>query len=193
MFKAEFDSLNEEVSNLKSAISNEVAAGYNKLTGRNKKRQYIYLAGNISENPETYAWRDQFIDILSDVPNVIIINPCASKFNQNMKGSSNNGLDFVRRAKKISHKLLRPKDYQLIKMCSVMVTHLGFVSPEKPLIGTLHEMVWAHDIFYIPLLAITNNEDNAYTNHPWIDECCSAKVETVEEAAELIRDFFLGY
>jgi len=193
MFKAEFDHLNEEVSNLKSAISNEVVVGYNKLTGRNKKRQYIYLAGNISENPETYAWRERFTELLSYVPNIIIINPCASKFNQEMKGSSKDGLEFVRRAKKISQKLLRSKDYQLIKICSVMVAHLGLTKPEKPLIGTIQEMTWAHDVFYIPIIGITNGEDNAYTNHPWIDECCSAKVETEEEAAEIIRTFFLDY
>lgn len=193
MFKPEFDNLNEEVSNLKSAVRNEVMSGYNRITGRNKKRHYIYLAGNINEDNRTYEWREKFTEMLSDQPRVIVINPCANKFNQSMKNATTNGLDFTRRAKEISQRLLRAKDYQLIKICSVMVAHLGLTHPEKPMVGTIQELTWAHDVFYIPVVGILGGEDNVYTNHPWIDECCSAKVDTVEEAAEIIRTFFLDY
>lgn len=159
----------------------------------NKKRHYIYLAGNISEDPRTYEWREKFVSALADEQRVVTINPCANKFNQGMKNASKSGLEFTRRAKELSQRILRAKDYQLVKICSVIVAHLGYSSKEKPMIGTIQELTWARDVFYIPVIGITGGEDNIYTNHPWIDECCSAKVETVEEAVEIIKTFFLDY
>lgn len=160
---------------------------------KKKKRHYIYLAGNISEDNRTYEWREKFTKLMNDEPNAVIINPCANKFNQGMKNATPDGMAFIKEAVKRSQKILRAKDYQLIKICSLVVAHLGYVGDKKPLIGTIQELVWAHDVFYTPVIAIRNNEDNAYTNHPWIDECCSAKVETVEEAVSMVKDFFLEF
>lgn len=161
-----------------------------------KKANYIYLAGNISDDPRTYEWREEFTELLTkERANglVRIVNPCANKFNQNIKGFGKDGLEFTKEAKNRSQKLLRAKDYQLIKMCNVMIAHLGLVSPEKPMIGTVQELTWAADVFYMPVIGITEGVDNAYTNHMWIDECCSAKVETVAEAVFLVKEFFLEY
>jgi hypothetical protein len=160
---------------------------------RKKKRHYIYLAGNISENNRTYEWREEFTEYMKSEPNAVIINPCANKFNQGMKNATPDGLSFIKEAVKRSQKILRAKDYQLIKISSLVVAHLGFVTANKPLIGTIQELTWAHDIFYTPIIGVTSGEDNAYTRHPWIDECCSAKVETVEEAANMVKDFFLEF
>ena len=157
----------------------------------NKKRSYVYLAGNINENPKTYEWREEFTELMGNDPNVVIVNPCANNFNKNMRASGRDGLDFVKEAVKRSQKILRAKDYQLVKMCSAMVVNLCFSNPEKPMIGTIQELVWAHDIFYTPVIAITNGEDSIYTRHPWVDECCSAKVETVADAVEMFKTFFL--
>jgi len=158
-----------------------------------KKRHYIYLAGNISEDNRTYEWREDFEKLMKDVPNVVVVNPCANKFNQGMKNATKSGLAFTKEAKKRSQKILRAKDYQLVKMCSVIVVNLELVGIEKPLIGTVQELTWASDIFYLPVIAITGGVDNIYTHHPWIDECCSAKVDTVEESVEMIKTFFLEY
>lgn len=158
-----------------------------------RKRHYIYLAGNISEDQRTYQWRDTFTELVSDEPLIMVVNPCSNNFNQKMKKGPKDGLEFVKEAKKRSQKILRAKDYQLIKMCSVVVVNLELVHPSKPLVGTIQELCWAKDIFYVPTLAITGKERNVYTTHPWIDECCSAKVETVEESVQLVRDFFLDY
>ena len=160
---------------------------------KDKKRNYVYLAGNINENPATYEWREKFTKLMSDESNVVVINPCANRFNQAIKGSGKDGLEFTKEAVRRSQKILRAKDYQLVKMCSAVVVNLGFSNPEKPMIGTIQELVWAHDVFYTPVIAITQGEDTIYTTHPWVDECCSAKVETVEEAAEMFKTFFLEY
>lgn len=158
-----------------------------------KKRQYVYLAGNISGDNRTYEWREKFIELVKDEPNVVVINPCANKFNQGMKNATKDGLAFVKEAVKRSQKILRAKDYQLVKICSAIVVNLELHDVNRPMIGTVQELAWAHDIFYVPVIAITGKEDNIYTTHMWMDECCSAKVETVEEAAEMIKTFFLEY
>jgi hypothetical protein len=158
-----------------------------------KKKNYIYLAGNISEDNRTYEWRDEFTEIMKDEPDVVIVNPCGNRFNQGIKNFKGDGLEFTREAVKRSQKLLRAKDYQMIKMCNVMVAHLGIVTPKKPMIGTVQELAWAADVFYIPVIALTEGEENVYTHHPWIDECVSAWCLGVEDAANLVKEFFLEY
>ena len=158
-----------------------------------KKRNYVYLAGAISEDERTYLWREKFTDIIGEDRRVIIVNPCANKFNQGMKNVGDDGMEFTKEARKRSQGILRAKDYQLVKMCNAIVVNLALWSPEKPMIGTIQELTWAHDVFYVPVIAITEGVDNIYTTHPWVLECCSAKVETVEEAAQMFKTFFLEY
>lgn len=161
--------------------------------GLGKKKNYIYLAGNISEDPRTYEWREEFTEIMENEPDVVIVNPCGNRFNQAIKNFDGDGLEFTREAVRRSQKLLRAKDYQMVKMCNVMVAHLGLVNEMKPMIGTVQELDWANLIFYIPVIALTEGADNIYTNHPWIDECVSAWCVSVEDAANLVKEFFLEY
>lgn len=158
-----------------------------------KKRNYIYLAGQINANPKTYEWREKFTKLMEHESGVVVVNPCANKFNQLMRNGSKNGVEFAREAMRRSQKILRAKDYQLVKMCNLIVVHLCFSTPEKPMVGTLQELTWARDIFNIPTIGITEGEESIYTTHPWIDECISAKVKTVEDAVEMVKNFFLEY
>lgn len=160
---------------------------------KEKKKHYIYLAGNISEDNRTYEWRERFTELMSDEPKVIVVDPCKNKFNQAMKNAAESGMAFTREAKKRSQRILRSKDYQMVKISSVIVVNLELNSKEKPMIGTMMELAWARDIFYVPVIAITGGVENIYTTHPWVDECCSAKVNTVEEAVDTIKTFFLDY
>lgn len=158
-----------------------------------KKRNYVYLAGNINEDIRTYEWRDKFTELVKDEDRIVVVNPCKNQFNQSLINSATNGLDFTRNAVKKSQRILRAKDFQLVKMCNIVVVNLYLVSKQKPMVGTIMELAWSRDIFYTPVIGITNGEENIYTMHPWIDECCSAKVETIEEAAETVKFFFLDY
>ena len=158
-----------------------------------KKRHYIYLAGNISDDVRTYEWREKFTELVGDDYRLVIVDPCKNKFNQSMKGADEKGLEFAKEAKKRSQKILRAKDYQLVRMCSVIVVNLELHDPNRPMVGTVMELAWSRDVFYVPVIAITGGVENTYTMHPWIDECCSAKVETVEEAADTVKTFFLDY
>jgi hypothetical protein len=158
-----------------------------------KKRSYIYLAGNISEDTRTYEWREQFTKLINGDERVVVVNPCANSYNQHMKGVGKNGLEFTKEVAKRSQKILRAKDFQLVKMSSLVIVNLELNNPEKPMIGTVQELTWARDIFYTPVIAITGGIQNIYTMHPWIEECCSAKVGTVEEAVDMVKTFFLEY
>lgn len=176
------------------------------------KDRYIYLAGNISEDPKTFEWREEFTSKLINSMEPItlssvtkpsdrlstlkynklhIVNPCSNKFENKIKDSTESGLEFTKIITNASQKILRSRDYKLIKDCDLLVVHLGYNSKEKPMIGTVQELTWAHDVFYIPVIAITGGEDNIYTRHPWIDECCSAKVETIDDAVNFMLDFFI--
>ena len=156
-----------------------------------KKRQYIYLAGNISEDSRTYEWRAKFTELVAEM-NVVVLDPCKNIFNQKLRRFKR-GDNFLSAAIERSQQILRPKDYQLIRISSVVVGNLGLVSPDKPMIGTVQEYTWAHDIFYIPIISITMGETNIYTQHPWMVECSSAMVDTVEEAVEILETFFVDY
>ncbi len=157
-----------------------------------KKKHYVYLAGSISSDPETYDWRERFIKGTEGY-NLEVFNPCANKFSQAMRTVGGSDLNHIQEAKKRSHYILRAKDYQMVKVCSVVVANLSIAAEKKPMIGTMMELAWARDIFYVPVIAIIGDTPNPYTSHPWVDECCSAKVTTVEDAIDTLETFFLDY
>jgi hypothetical protein len=163
------------------------------MSKEGKKRNYVYLAGQINENPDTYEWRERFTKLVAKEPGIVVVNPCANRWNKSMRGEGKDGFEFVKRAARQSQRILRAKDYQMVKMSNVMVVHLGFSTPEKPMVGTIQELAWANDIFYTPVIAILSGKNDTYSTHPWIDECCSAKVNTVEEAVDMLKLFFLDY
>lgn len=173
---------------------------HNMMNVSTKKSNYVYLAGNISQDTRTYKWRED-VEFLTREERlyhkIVIVNPCGNKFDQNMKDVDGGSLEFIKEAKKRSQHLLRAKDYKMINICNVMIVNLELTSPERPLIGTVQELCWAHDVFGIPVIAIVGTEEsqtnNPYVQHPWIDECCSAKVQTVEEAVDMLKMFFLDY
>jgi hypothetical protein len=153
----------------------------------------IYLAGNISQDPRTYEWREAIADLLKEEEEVSIVDPCRNRFNQGLRGGweGKDGLAFAKKAVRQSQHLLRPKDYQMIKGCNLMVVNLALSDPDKPMLGTIQELTWAHDIFYIPIIGITEGVENIYTMHSWINSILSAKAVTVNNAVTLIQKFFL--
>jgi len=162
-----------------------------------KKRNYVYLAGAISEDDRTYLWREKFTKLIGEDRRVVIVNPCANKFNQDMRRVGNDGIEFIKEAMKRSQSLLKYKDYQLVKMVNVIVVNLELYSPEKPLIGTIFELDWADMVLKIPVIAVCGPKEtqgnNPYVQHSWVLDCCKSRVETVEEAAEKFKTFFLEY
>lgn len=150
----------------------------------------IYLAGNISKDPQTYLWRQEITQKLSGAP-VEMVDPCRNGFNQLMRNNRDGGLAFTQEAARLSQNLLRPKDYKLIEGCDLMVVNLAVVDISKPLIGTITEMAWAHDIFYMPIIGIMPGTPNIYSTHPWVIGILSAQTYDIAGAVNLIQNFFI--
>ena len=155
----------------------------------------VYLGGNISQSEETYLWRDKVEELVADQPQIIPINPCASKYNQVMrevnKGralTDEEGQLYTKEAQQATRGLLPVKDYALLKTCDINLVNLTINTPGRPMIGTVFEMAWCKDVFKIPCIGITGGPDfeSPYTEHPFIKYALEAEVATVEEAIELI-------
>jgi len=151
------------------------------------KRQFVYLMGNISPNEQTYLWREIFTDLMKYDP-VVILNPCNNEYNQELRHVR----AFQRRAEimKNSQLLLRPKDYQMLKIASVAVWNTNYDDPARPSIASIVEHTWCVDIFNIPVILIACKE-NPFTFHSWIIGYSAARVKNVEEAVRMVRRYFL--
>lgn len=165
----------------------------------------LYLAGNITDDPKTFIWRENIENKLKDHTEeglIRIENPANTEFDKELRNGKISGdlgsvkkQDFgneMMRAKvKQSQFIFRAKDYQIIKQTTVMIANLHIIDEKRPIVGTIQEFVWAHDIFYIPIIGIMGDYSNIYCNHPWMLECLSTKVKDEHEATELILDFFV--
>lgn len=169
---------------------------HNHARQNTKKPHYVYLGGSISSDPKTYQWREEFKSLMKKetlMMKLQTLDPCANRFNQKLQTQFDTPITFMNRVAKISQHILRPKDYQLLKISSIMVVHLGLFEQVKPLIGTIQELAWANDIFKIPVIAFDEGILNPYMKHPWIDICCSMKVKTLANVCQVIRQFFLEF
>jgi len=150
-----------------------------------KKR--IYLAGNISADPKTYEWREKVTQLLSE--NYQIMNPAANQFNKDLLSKGVNDPEkFKKMAIKKSQHILIAKDHQLVQDADIILVNLAINTPDKPLLGTIYELAWAW-MYRKPVIAIVG--DNWYCKHPFVVSTLSGTADTVEEAVDLIKYFFV--
>lgn len=205
--------LNTKIDNL----ADEVA----KLK-KGKKRNHVYLAGSISRDVRTYEWREEFERLMEGDPNFVVVNPCKNRFNQSLRDYDGDNTAFIKEAVARSQGILKPKDYQLIKMCNIIVVNLEVYVPSKSPLGTVFEGCWARDDFNIPVIGIEGNArnwnpptkeervkiaqeysmtgnvdiipmENIYVKHPWINDVVSAWVKTTKDAVDFVKEFFGEY
>ena len=161
------------------------------------KRHYIYLAGNISDDPETYHWRERFEDYIDDLNQMLVehgmaeddcfvcMNPCDNAFNAKWKENIN----ILRHEPSAHLGLLMPKDFHMIKIASIIVVNLHLWTPEKPMFGSIVEMVWTYrDIK--PIVGIIGDGESPYVKHKWSQDMSSTHVKDEKEAALVIGEFF---
>lgn len=161
------------------------------------KRHYIYLAGNISDNPETYLWRERFTQECEKRNlNLGILNPCGNTFNQGLRpdGEKKGEIGLFERVRSTRGKgVLALKDFNMVKISTIIVANLAVVDADKPMIGTVVELTWAYDL-KIPVIAIvdeTFNWGKLYSRHPFMDRFISERVADEIEAVNIIEDFFI--
>ena len=149
------------------------------------KRHFIYLAGNISDDPETYEWRERFRQIIEG-DYFVCMDPCDNPFNQDHKEEIN----ILRHDPSDHLGILMPKDYHMVKIASIFVANLELWTTEKPMIGTIVEHSWAYYDFKMPIIQIIGDGSSPYARHQWLRQMASARVPDEKEAAEVIRYFF---
>ncbi len=145
----------------------------------------IYLAGNISSNPETYEWREKATKLLTGYK---ILNPAANKFNEALiKQHEGDSSGFTREAIKKSQHILIIKDFNLVQSVDIILVNLQLITPDKPPVGTIFELAWGW-LLKKPIVAIVG--DNLYCIHPFPTATFSATVDNLEDACKLIKEFF---
>ncbi len=189
---------------------------------KTKKRNHVYLAGSISKDIRTYQWREEFEDLMAGDPNFVVVNPCKNQFNHSLRDYKGDNTAFIREAVKRSQGILKPKDFQLINMCNIMIVNFDIYVPSKQPLGTVFECCWARDVLNMPLIGIegdarnwsppTKEErlkiaqeyietgsvdhipmENIYVKHSWIDDAVSAWVKTVPDSVNFVKEFFGEY
>lgn len=155
----------------------------------------IYLAGNITKDIRTFQWRKDFTELIYDEfyrDDIEIINPANTEFDKRlMNGHYKTTKQSLKQKNIKSQNIFRAKDYQLIKNSDIVVVNLDIIDMERPLVGTIQELAWCKDIFYIPTIGIVGDSKNIYCNHTWINECLSARVKTVEDAIVFISEYLI--
>ncbi|GAG25262.1 unnamed protein product [marine sediment metagenome] len=155
------------------------------------KRQFIYLAGNISKDNRTYQWREVFADLMKHDP-VVILNPCDNAFNRQYRELHRMELeDEACKLVKDSQGILRLKDFQMVKIASVVVMNLVLFELDRPMVGTIVEHTWAVDVLNVPIIGIVGDGKGPYSEHSWLTRPLAAMVEDIEEAVYVIRRYFL--
>ncbi|MCK5318778.1 MAG: hypothetical protein KAJ55_12750 [Anaerolineales bacterium] len=161
-------------------------------------KEVIYLAGNISDDPETYHWRERFEDYIDDLNKDLIergvtdedvfscLNPCNNAFNEEWKEKIN----IMRHSPSDHLGLLMPKDFHMIKRATIIVTNFALWTTEKPMVGSIFEGGWADVVFRLPHIQIVGDESSPYTRHQWVQDIASTKVRDEREAVLTIAYFF---
>lgn len=164
-------------------------------------QEYIYLAGNISNDDETYHWRERFEDYMKDINQDLrqrgvvpyghddvfhCLNPCNNAFNEEFK----NNINILRTDPSEHLGILPTKDYWMVKRATIIVANLALWTPDKPMMGTLFEEGWADWIFRMPNIQIVGDESSPYTQHIFVKKAASARVYDAKEAAQVIAYFF---
>lgn len=160
---------------------------------RNTKKHYVYLSGSISSNIDTFNWRLEFEqEIEKRKLDIVVINPCRSKFDQIMFSKLKTGkVDFNKESKKIPAGVLKRKDRQQVRISSLVVVNLAIHDPNRPIVGTIYELAWADEL-RLPVIAIIDEQNhNLYATHPFIVDSISQQAKSIQDAIDIIENFFV--
>ena len=146
----------------------------------------VYLAGLIStDHPESIKWREDACYLLGrDVPGAAARSPVRGK---DLHTSKDGGIT-VAHTEGTSKDIIT-RDYNDIKLSTVMLVNLNTWGSTRPLVGTLMELAWAWQM-QMPVVAFCPADNTLMRTHPFIKECVSHYCETMEEAIEFIGRYY---
>ena len=153
------------------------------------KHNTLYLAGQITPNPKTYEWRKETIEALKDIPNLTILDPCASEFDRSMVNSKRDKDGYaIKTFLDEGLSLLPHKDLDHVDKSTIIIFNLWQFDPQRALLGTIFELAWAFERPNIMTIGILRNwKETAFGKHPFVSQTIHAWVDHHLDAAALIR------
>ena len=146
----------------------------------------VYLAGPITEDPETHQWRRKVAKLLGD--KFTIDDPCASKFDrETLKEAGGNAEKIHVLVEQHQSEILLPKSFQSVEKCDIILVNFSIEPTDRPIIGTIMEIAWAWANHKV-IIAIDGK--GYYTKHPMVTGTVNAWAQTIEEAVEIVQEFF---
>jgi len=146
----------------------------------------IYLAGPITEDPETHRWRRIAVKLLGE--KFECDDPCASKFDrETLKEADGDAKKIHLLVDQHQAEILLPKSYQSVEACDIILVNFSIEPTDRPIIGTVMEIAWAWSL-HKTIIAIDGK--GYYTRHPMIKGTVNAWAESLEEAVDIIKEFF---
>jgi hypothetical protein len=146
----------------------------------------VYLAGPITEDPKTHQWRREVSRLLGD--KFVCDDPCASKFDrETLKEAEGDAKKIHDLVDKYQAEILLPKSFQSVAKCDVILVNFAIEPSDRPIIGTLMEIAWAW-VAHKVIIAVDGK--GYYTRHPMIKGTVNAWAQSVEEAVDIIKQFF---
>lgn len=146
----------------------------------------VYLAGPITEDPKTHQWRREARKELSE--KFVIDDPCSSKFDrETLKEAGGDATKIHELVDQHQSEILLPKSYQSVAACDIVLVNFAIEPTDRPIIGTIMEIAWAWAL-HKTIIAIDGR--GYYTRHPMIKGTVNAWAENLEEALEIVTEFF---
>lgn len=144
----------------------------------------IYLAGQISENPETIKWRKRINFVCDDIDELDIIDPCNNSFSK--EGRKDKIL-----FKKIKP-LITPRDYSYVLSSDGVIANLNWYTKEIPMIGTFFELAIYKLCPEKVVVGIFDGDPSTdiVCQHPFVNSTIHTWVKNEDEALDIFLKFF---
>ncbi len=165
-------------------------------------KEKIYLVGQISMiNESTYLWRKDIREYFKSdtqlINNFDIIDPCLNEWLIEVNKEINKDGDDFKRGKIYKQRgmnLIVPKDYNYVIRSTGCIANLNHYDPLKPIIGSIFELAWyyQHPEKFVVGVFDGDWKDNILCNHPFVRETIDTWCRDHMEAAELIKNFYMG-
>ena len=158
-----------------------------------KSKYVVYLSGSMfKDHPEHQTWR-QHAAMLLEEQGVQTLSP--------YRGRSARGevikvgtYHYTESSAPVRNKLanlLVSRDLKDVQDCDMLLVNLQGTMDERPSIGTISELAWAH-LLNKPVVCVVDEETTEadYYKHPFMHFFVDQWVATVEEGVEAIMNYW---
>ena len=158
-----------------------------------KSNYVVYLSGSMFKNqPEHETWR-QYAAMLLEEQGIQTLSPYrgrSSRGEVTKVGSYHYTESNAPVQNKLSN-LLVSRDLKDVQDCDMVLVNLQGTIGERPSIGTISELAWAH-ILDKPVVCIVDEEttEDDYYKHPFMHNFVSQWVATVDEGVDAILNYW---